>query len=580
MHLFVDGLAQGAALLTHPSFLLVVAAGALWGILGGIHPGGSATLAVGVALPFTFVMDPVQAVAFLLAVLVGINFANSIPAVLLGVPGTPSAVLTAQDGFKLHQRGGTSEALGVVYLSSNFGQLVSILIFVAFVVPLANLAYFFLSPELFAMSMLGMTAVVGLAGRSIVKAGISACMGIAIALIGLDPLDNVPRFTLGLRDLNDGVNTIAVVIGLLAVSELIRQSRQTFSWSVKLSAKMKLRFPDRRLVRRIIKPLLLGTTLGTVAGVAPGASAEAASYMAYQQAKAISKHPEEFGNGSVEAIAANESAQQASQAGDLIPTLAVGIPGGSTMVLILAALTLHGLVPGPLLITQSPELLNGAVGGLLGAALVLIVVGWPLAKLASFVATLDRSMVIIISLALTVVGVFSVDQSLFDVWVCLLFGLVGYFMLRYGYAVAAAALGVILGANLEGFLRQGLLLSDNKLFEFVGRPVTATVLGLCIALLAFGIRSERRNRRRARQDDDRGTQDTLSGKSADGGVAVRLGARGADEAVKSGTLAEAPDVGFEPATESGKMPQDAVPNQPGSRGARHKGESSQNQRDR
>jgi putative tricarboxylic transport membrane protein len=507
MDFFLDSLSQGTANLADPIFILIIVAGTLWGVIGGVHPGGSATLSVGVALPFTFIMDGPQAVAFLLSVLVGINFANSLPSVLIGVPGTPSAVLTAQDGFRLHQKGETGTALGIVYLSSIVGQFISIVIFVAFVVPLSNLAYLFLSPELFAMSLLGMTAVVGLAGRSIVKAAISAAFGLAVALVGLDPLENVPRFTLGLPDLEDGVNKIAVVIGLLAVSELIRQCRQVYPWSAGKISMVSIRFPGRAVLRRVLRPILLGTGLGVVIGVAPGASAEAASYMAYQQAKAMSKRPDEFGRGSIEGIAANESAQQASQAGDLIPTLAVGIPGGSTMVLILAALTLHGLVPGPLLIKQSPELMYGAVGGLLGAAVFLAIIGWFMAKVAARLATVDRSIVLVVALALTLIGVYSVDQSMFDVAICLVFGFIGYFMLRYGYAVAAAALGVILGANIESTLRQGLLIADGSVATFLARPVTAVVLLLALLLLAYGIRSEWRARRRPPTSLDEGLLD-------------------------------------------------------------------------
>jgi putative tricarboxylic transport membrane protein len=494
--LFVDSLLHGTSNLASPLFVVIVIAGTLWGVVGGVHPGGSATLSVGVALPFTFVMDPAQAVAFLLSVLVGINFANSLPSVLIGVPGTPSAVLTAQDGFRLHQKGETGTALGIVYISSIVGQVISILVFVAFVVPLSNLAYLFLSPELFAMSLLGMTAVVGLAGRSVVKAAIAAFAGLSVALIGLDPLENVPRFTLGLPDLADGVNKIAVVIGLLAVSEVIRQCRQVYPWTAATAGGTRLRFPGRAVLRRIARPMLLGTGLGVIIGVAPGASAEAASYMAYQQAKALSKTPGEFGEGSVEGIAANESAQQASQAGDLIPTLAVGIPGGSTMVLILAALTLHGLVPGPLLIQESPDLLYGAVGGLLGSAVFLAIIGWPMAKVAARLATVDRSVVLVVALALTLIGVFSVDQSMFDVAICLVFGIIGYFMLRYGYAVAAAALGTILGTNIESTLRQGLLIADGSVLTFLSRPVTAIVLACALALLGWGVRSEWRDRRK------------------------------------------------------------------------------------
>lgn len=500
MHLFLESLQQGVAHLGQPGFVLIALFGTLWGIAGGAMPGTSASLTVGVALPFTFTMSPEQAVAFIMAILVGANFGNSIPAILIGVPGTPAAILTAQEGFLLHRRGKTGLALGTMYVASLIGQGVSIVFFVALVVPLASLAYLFLPPELFAMALLGMTTVIGLAGRNVLKGLAAGAFGVAVSMIGLDPVNSTPRLTFGVPALNDGLSTLAVVIGLLAISELVRSMRQIYAWAP-TTGRFAARFPRLAELRGTGRPLTIGTLIGCLVGLAPGASADAASFVSYQQAKATSKRPQDFGRGSIEGIAANESAQQACQAGDLIPTLAVGIPGGATMVLVLAAVTLQGLVPGPLLVEQSPELLFGSVGGLLAATVFLLLIGWPLCKVVVRIATADRTLVLVGAFVLALVGVYSLNQSTFDVAVAVVVGVVGYVMLRFGYSVAAASLGVILGPQLESSLREGLLLTDNDFLELITRPITAIVLVLAALSLAYGIRAEIRARRAHVEDE-------------------------------------------------------------------------------
>lgn len=495
MDQFVDSIVNGAAMAIDPWFLLIMAIATLWGIVAGSLPGLSASLAVGVAISFTFFLTPAQAVGSLLAILVGVNYGNSLPAVVLGVPGTPSAVLTAREGYQMHQRGEGATALGVTYVASLVGQSVSIVFFIALVIPLAQLAYLFLAPEFFAMTILALSAVIGLAGRSILKALLAGSLGLAVAFIGRDPINFAPRFTAGFPQLRDGFEVIPVVIGLLAVSELIRSTRQVFSWTSVYNDTNLIRFPPLSVIRRCLPSMGIGTIVGTIMGVLPGAGADAAAYLSYQQAKTYSKHPEEFGHGSVEGIAANEAAQNACQAGDLIPTLAVGIPGSATMVLILAAVAMHGLIPGPLLLTSTPSLLYGSVGGLLVSTVILAAIGWPIARATFWITTLDRSIVTVCALALVVVGVFTLRQSLFDVGVALAFGGIGYFMIRYDYSVAAAALALILGQRMEATLRQGILLSDGSFWSMVTRPITATILAIAVAALAFGVYSEVRNRR-------------------------------------------------------------------------------------
>jgi len=487
-------MAEGVALLTRLDLWVIVVAGVAWGLFAGSMPGIGSVLAFGLVLPFTFGMEPLQAVAFLLAISVAVGFGNSIPAILLSVPGTPAAVLTAIDGFKLHKRGESGLALGVSFFAALVGQVVSIPFFVLLVVPLSGLAYIFLAPEIFALYLLGMVAILSLTGKNLLKGLVAAAFGISIAFIGLDPVNASQRFVF-VPDLIDGFDTTPVVLGLLAVSELLRQARQTFSWSSMVGS-FSAAFPWGRL-RETAKPIAIGTIVGTLEGAVPGGGSTTAAMISYQQAQLLSKHPEEFGNGSIEAIAANESAQNAANSGELIPTLGLGIPGSGSMVLLLAALQVQGLVPGPLLTQQSPELLHGAVAGMLAATIVLAITGWWISKWLLRALTIDRSVIIIVALALVVVGNFALNYRIFDVFTAILFGVIGYFMLRYGYSVAAAALAVILARGFESSLRHGLGIFNDSIVEFLSRPVTAIIVAIAIFFLVIGLRRTIRLEREA-----------------------------------------------------------------------------------
>lgn len=498
MELFLDTFGSAGSMLLDPRIILAVALGSLLGSFAGALPGITTTLAVGVSLPFTFAMSPEAAVAFLVAITVGTNYGNSIPAVLVGVPGTPAAVLTAVDGYKLHQAGQSGLALGVQYFAGLVGQLVSTVFFVAMVVPLSRLLYVFLAPELWALILLGMCALISLGGSNVFKGLIAGAMGLAVTFIGPDPVALTGRFTFGSVDLRPGLETVPVVIGVLAVSELIRSCRQVFSWQETGTA-YSGRFPTGRQLRRILRPIGIGTVAGTLMGAVPGVGGTASAFVAYQQAQMWSRTPEEFGEGSVEGLAANESAQNASQAGEMVPTFGFGIPGSGSMVLLLAALTVHGLIPGPLLIRETPEMLYAGTAGLLGGVAVLALVGWPLAKSMLRLVLLDRSVVLVLALVLSMVGVYALRNSIFDVAVMMFFGLIGYFMLRYGYSTAAFALAVVLGADFESYLRHGILLTHNSFTEFISRPITALLVSVSLALLVYGVIGTVRQSRRRRQ---------------------------------------------------------------------------------
>ena len=508
MEQFFSSLSGGVAVLGDPTMWLLLIPGALLGVTVGALPGIGATVAYGLMLPFTALMSPVQAVAFLLSIAVGNQFGNSIPAILIGLPGSPATILTVADGFTLHKRGETGLALGVAYVAALGGQAVSILFFIALVAPLAGLTYVFLAPELFSLYVLGMVSIISLTGKNIAKGFVAATFGLLIGVVGLDPVTLSPRFEFGFRELRNGLDPEPVVIGLLAVSELFRQARQTFQWS-EFSSAVVTRFPPLTAIRRCTPAMLLGTVTGTFVGAVPGAGTTPAAMISYQQARLISKRPDEFGKGSIEGIAANEAAQNAANSGELIPTLGLGLPVSGTAVLLLSALTIQGLVPGPSLTRNSPELLDAAVAGLLGGTLVLAVLGWWLSRTMMTIVAINRSVVIVVCLAVVMLGVYALSRQVFDVMVCLGFGVIGYFMSRYGYSVAAAGLAAILSAQFERTLRQGLNLFDNDFVLFISRPITATVLLISLGILVFGIVRVRRDARLARHEREAQTAAVL-----------------------------------------------------------------------
>lgn len=512
MEQFLHTLVGGVALLADPVVWFLLIPGALIGVTVGALPGIGATVAYGLMIPFTAMMEPAHAVAFLLSIAVGNQFGNSIPAILIGLPGSPATILTVADGFTLHKRGQTGLALGIAYVAALGGQAVSILFFVALVVPLSGLTYVFLAPELFSLYVLGMVSIISLTGRNVLKGLVAAVFGLMIGVVGLDPVTLSPRFEFGLRELRNGLDPEPVVIGLLAVSELFRQARQTFQWS-EISGAIVTKFPPLSVLRRCAPAMLLGTVTGTFVGAIPGAGTTPAATISYQQARLISKRPEEFGKGSVEGIAANEAAQNAANSGELIPTLGLGLPVSGTAVLLLSALTIQGLVPGPSLTRNSPELLDASVAGLLGGTIVLAVLGWWLSRAMMKVVMINRSIVIVLCLAVVILGVYALERQIVDVIVCLACGVVGYFMSRYGYSVAAAGLAAILSAEFERTLRQGLNLFDNDLMLFLGRPIAGTVLAISFLILLFGIVRIRRDRKLAAQER---RQDAFFGHSEEG----------------------------------------------------------------
>jgi putative tricarboxylic transport membrane protein len=352
------------------------------------------------------------------------------------------------------------------------------------VVPLSGLTYVFLAPEMFALYCLGLCAIISISGDNILKGLLAGIFGLAISLIGRDPITAVPRFAF-VSQMRDGLDVVPVTMGLLAMSELFRSMRQTFRWE-ELAGSFSAKFPSLKELARAMPRIMIGTCIGSVLGAIPGLTGTASAFISYTQSKLWSKHPEEYGHGSIEGVAANEAAQNAAQAGEMVPTFGLGIPASGSMVMVLAAVLIHGFVPGPQMIQKAPELLYAASGGMMASTLWLALIGWPMSIYTLKLMTLNRQLILIGCVALTLIGVFTLKNSVFDVFLLILFGTIGYFMRRYGYPAAAASIAVILGNGFESNLRQGLLLTDGNWWTFVTRPWTAVCLGISFALLIYG----------------------------------------------------------------------------------------------
>ena len=485
-----------------PILLLIILLGVIWGNIVGALPGIGPTMGLALALPFTFGMPATYAIAVLVAINVADSYGNSIPAILLGVPGGGSTVLTAIDGYELHKKGKSGLALGVQYYAAMTGAFLGIFFYFAMVVPLSGMISVFQAPEMFALYFLGCTAVVSISSDNIVKGLLSAAFGLAVSTVGRDPVSAMYRFGYNM-DMREGISVVPVVMGILAVSELLRQMRQSFQWGAETSFGEKWKFPPLKSLWRVTPSVLMGTVIGQIVGSIPGLGGSTAAFVSYNQSKLMSKYPEEYGHGSIEGVAANEAAQNASQCGEMVPTFGLGIPGSSTMVLLFGAMMMHGFMPGPMLIKENPQLFYASGAGLIASTLMLMAMGWFICGALLKVVTLDRQLILSSALALCMLGVYTLNRSSWEVFLSILFGVIGYFMMRYGYMPAGFAVTLVLGHGFETYLRRGLLLTHKSFLEFVLRPWTAVILAVAFALLIYGtigtVRVARRMARLRRQ---------------------------------------------------------------------------------
>nr|WP_306268046.1 tripartite tricarboxylate transporter permease [Pararhizobium sp. IMCC3301] len=466
-----------------PMTLFLVVLGTLFGIVIGVLPGMGPTVACAVVLPFTAGMEPLDAITLLVAIYCAGTYGGSVSAILINTPGTPASVATALDGYPLAQKGQAGRALGIATVSSAIGGLVAVVIFILSAPALAKVAYQFGPAEYFALTVFGLCMLTTIGGDPL-KSMISGLFGILLATIGLDIMTGVARFTFNNAHIADGLSFVPVLVGLFAISEFLLQStrhgikRET----IKLDA---IRLPSRDDYRQIWKTILRGTGIGTFVGILPAEGGTVAAIMSYNEERRWSKTPEDFGKGSINGIAAAESANNAATAGAMVPTLALGIPGGGTTAVILAALVMHGLRPGPQLFLEQAEFFYGIGITMALANICFFVLGLYLARHFAKVTLIPAAILWPIIAVISVVGIYSFGQSMFDVAVMLGAGVIGFFMKRYGFSPIALAIGLVLGGLVETTLRQSLVIYDGNALLLFSSPL-AVVFFVMAALALLG----------------------------------------------------------------------------------------------
>lgn len=475
MELFTN-LWQGTQAIAGWAPLLAIFCGVVLGILVGAMPGLSPSMGVALLVPFTYGMSPTVALLLLVAIYIGASYGGSITAITINAPGTASAVVTAIDGYALTRQGKAKRALGVSLVASTVAGMIGTLILVGFAGPLASIATRFHPAEYFALAVFGLATVASMAGNHWLKAFIAAVLGLLLNTIGTDPISGFTRFAFGVTPLSDGFALIPALIGLFALSEvLVALDRKVEPPAADGSATGGT-WPKVRDYWRLKRTMLVSSVMGTLIGVFPGAGAVIASFISYDVAKRMSRQPETYGRGSEEGVAAAEAANSGSVGGALVPLLTLGIPGSATTAVLIGAMMIHKLAPGPQLFTGKPEVVNGIFAGLFVANLMLLAVGLLGSRLWIKVTSVPKPVLHTLVAAMSILGAYAVRNSLFDVYCCVGFGLLGWWLKRHHYPVAPIVLGLVLGSIAETNFRRAVMMDGFGVF--FQRPVSAVMLAL------------------------------------------------------------------------------------------------------
>jgi len=491
----LPGFEYALPVLTDPFVIGLIVVGTIAGVIVGALPGLSSSMAVALLLPFSLYLDPIPAIALLSALYCAGTFGGSITAILINAPGAPPAAATAFDGYPLAVKGEAGRALGISAIASACGGIFSVIVLLFAAPLLARMAYTFGPPEYFALAVFGLSMLSSISGEQPLKNLIGGCFGLLIATVGIDLTTGVERFTFGVPELYDGIHFIPVLIGLFAVTELLSQAQILGQEKISVAVSA-VKLPSWDDFKHVRNSILRSSGIGTLIGVLPAEGSTMAAMIGYNEAKRWSKHPEEFGKGSIEGIAGPEAANNAATGGSMVPTLALGIPGSATAAVILGGLQVQGLRPGPYLFEEQPGLLYGIFFAMLLSNLLFLVVGLIGAKVFSRISLVPATLLWPTVFALCFVGAYGLEQSLIDVWVMLVAGLIGFGLKRYGFSPAPIIMGLVLGGLVETSLAQSMIIFDQQWTGFLGRPISLVFFALAlISVLNAPVRGLLKRRR-------------------------------------------------------------------------------------
>jgi len=472
--------------LLNPVNLFFVFIGVTAGIIVGALPGLTATMGVALLIPFTYRLEPVQGLIMLVGLFCGGIYGGSISAILIGIPGTPSAAATILDGYEMGKKGLAGKAIGMATLASFFGGTSGALIMTFCSPQLAKIALKFGPPEFFALAFFGLGIIITISGKSILKGLISGIFGLMITMIGYDPLSGCPRLTFGSTELLGGITFIPALIGLFGYSQVFQGIEKILVLPT-VKSELKHIIPKLNEIKSVFKTMVKSALIGTFIGAVPGTGCDIAAFVSYGEARRSSKNPEKFGTGILEGVAAPEAGNNGATGGAMIPMLTLGVPGDAVTAVLMGALTIHGFQPGPLLIKDHPEVVYPIFAGMILAQFVMLGVGLGGMRFFARIINIDRRIMTPIIFFLCVVGSYAMRFSFFDVGASLIIGVIAYFMNYYGFPGSPILLALILGPMVEQNLRRSLIISHGNPSIFITRPISAAfiIIGIFVMITSY-----------------------------------------------------------------------------------------------
>jgi putative tricarboxylic transport membrane protein len=472
---------NGFSICLQPINLWYTLVGCFLGTLVGVLPGIGPAAGIAVLVPVTYGMNPTSALIMLAGIYYGAKYGGSTTAILIRTPGETASVMTCIDGYAMAQKGRAGAALAVSAIGSFIAGSIGVLGLTLFALPLAEMAIEFGPAEYFMLMLFAMTSVASLTGKSLPKGMFSMVLGLMLATVGIDLQSAIPRYTMGVVEFQEGISFVVVVVGMFAVAEVFQGLemllRGTAPDVIRISGKLWL---TREEWRRSIGPIWRGGIIGFIIGVLPGAGGTIASILSYTTERGLSKHPEQFGQGAIEGVAGPESANNSDTAGALVPLLTLGLPGGAVTAVLLGAFVMYGIQPGPLLFKEHPDIVWGLIDSMYFGNVMLLILNLPLIGLFVRLLYIPRGILYPLIVAISAVGIYSINGNVVDLYLMVVFGVVGYLFSKADIPIAPLVLGLVLGDLIEQSFRQAMNLSDGSLSIFVGSRITVVLLVLTV----------------------------------------------------------------------------------------------------
>ena len=499
-----SGLLLGLQTALQPEVLLFCFIGVFLGTLIGVLPGIGALAAISLLLPITFHLEPTAAIVMLAGVYYGAQYGGSTASILLNLPGTPSSAVACLDGYPMAKQGRAGVALFMTTIASFIGSMLGIAALIVFAPGIAEIGLLFGAAEYFSIMLLGLVAAATLAAGSPIKGLAMVMLGLLLGTVGTDVNSGVPRFDFDIPELMDAISLVALAMALFGIAELISSINLKRDGTVKEKISFRSMLPSRQDVKQSMNPMLRGSGIGGFMGALPGTGPSIAAFMSYAVEKRVAKDPSRFGKGAIEGVTAPEAANNAAAQTAFVPTLSLGIPGDAVMALMLGALIIHGIQPGPMLMTAQPELFWGLIVSFAIGNIMLVILNLPLVGIWVSILRIPYHVLYPAILVFICLGVYSVNNNVFDIYMTAVLGVLGYILLKLRFEPAPLLLGFVLGPMMEENLRRAMLLSRGDPSTFIERPISAVVLGLCALLLLWtAYAALKRGLKRQEQEQDR-----------------------------------------------------------------------------